>query len=125
MFLRLIPAVIGSSVAAVGVVYGLLMLTGDVGSPTGERILTNATGFTLLGVLGFLVPLRVGLSIGTFDRMFFYVLPGFLVAARTTVIMGLTKSEELRVILLQALVIGGIGAVTAFVFWVLGVARPG
>lgn len=121
MFLRLIIAVLGSSVSAVGAVFVLLLLTGETSSPTSERILTNAVGFTLLGVLGFLVPLRIGLAIAKFDRMVAYVLPGFLVSAGTALIMGLTRGEESSWLMLQALIFGGIGAVAAFVFWALAV----
>ena len=126
MFLRLIAAVIGSSVFAVGLLFILLLLAGESDSQYGQRILTSAVGFTLLGVLGFLVPLRFGLSIGNANGKIFYIVPGFLVPAGTTLIMGLTGREELFRIMLKCSIIGAIGAAVALVFWWLAVgARSG
>lgn len=122
MFLRLVLAVLGSSVSAVAVVFVLLLLTGEASGPMSRYILTNAAGFTLLGVLGFLVPLRFGLAIAKFDSMLSYVLPGFSVSAGTALIMGMTgRQQGFLSITVQALIVGGIGAVTALVFWRLAV----
>ena len=120
-FLRFVVAVIGSSISAVGVVYVLLLVAGEASNPMGRYMLTNAAGFTLLGVLGFLVPLHFGLTIPKYSGALFYVVPGFLVAAGTTLIMGLTSGRDVSGLAMQALAIGGIGAFTALVFWVLAV----
>jgi len=44
MLLRLIAAVIGSSVFSVGVIYALLLTLGEADSAYGQRLLANAVG---------------------------------------------------------------------------------
>lgn len=115
--LRFVAAVIGSSVAAVAAVYVLLLLTGEANSPRAEYVLTSAAGFTLLGVLGFLVPLHFGLTIPGYSGVLFYIVPGFLVAAGTTLIMGLTSGRVVSGLAMQTVEVGVIGAFAALAFW--------
>jgi hypothetical protein len=107
-------AVLTSSVAGLTAYFVLLVLSGDLSASWAPGSFAIAFAVLLVGVLAIGIPVHLVLTRLRARRAWYYVSAGFLIPALLAIAIAPFGGDQL---VLQGLVLGGVGACVAWVFF--------